>query len=570
MIYISAQPDSFYFLWQLQLQLFNFDRLGIPKNDIHVLICHDKHKGLADYFSSFIADNNQAMFYCYPDTRKKRDYDSSLRPHIIAKHFKANRFLEGQSIFYHDSDIIFTEFPDFSSLLSDNVWYASNTRSYTGYQYLLDTIGEQGFKGMCKKLKVDPDLIIEKDNASGGAQYLLKGVDEAFWRRLERNCEVVYEYLNNLNQAYAIDRAQVQAWCTDMWCLWWDAIRQGKEVATSPALDFDWANSSIINNKPNTILHYTGNIHVSNPEFFRKNNYSRCTPFYCDHSVIDPTSASKILVDEIDAYVLALKRNRIKLDSVSFLLPVRIDSDDRLENLHMVCAYLDCYLEVGIIVLEADAVKKVDVKDLPTNVEYHFVKDENPSFHRTKYINSLMHLSSSEIVIIHDVDAIVPIGQITKAIDLVKRREAEVCYPYDGNFISVDILIKSIFGKTYDVNFFERNLGKLDIVSRRSVGGSIVLQKKAYLSIGGENEYLTSWGPDDVERYKRFRKLGLRIRRVVGNLYHLPHQRSQNSGYISSERYLSLTEEYFGICRMSSEELGNYVKKWPWKVENQL
>ncbi|RQO69446.1 hypothetical protein DBR43_15305 [Pedobacter sp. KBW06] len=570
MIYISAQPDSFYFLWQLQLQLFNFSRLGIPQTDIHVLIGYDKQMGLTKHFSSFISTNGQAMFYCYPDTRKKRDYDSSLRPHIIAKHFKANSFLQDQHIFYHDSDIIFTELPDFTALLTDEVWYASDTKSYTGYQYLLNTIGEEGFQGMCAKLKVKPSLIKSKDSSSGGAQYLLKRVNEAFWKRLEINCEKVFQYLNDLNNVQARDERKIQAWCTDMWCLWWAAIKLGREVSTTPLLDFAWANTSLQNHRSEMILHYTGNLHISDTKFFRKNNYSRCTPFFCDHTAIDPSSWSKILVDEIKAYVSELKSNRIRLNQVSILIPVRIDSEDRLENLYMVCAYFDHCFEVEIIVLEADILQKVDITTLPANVKYHFIKDESPIFYRTKYINRLLCLSVMEIAIIHDVDAIIPAHQILNAVDLVKHGNAEVCYPYDGNFIGLDLLFKSMFGKTYNVNFFEKNIGKLNIISKRSLGGSIIVKRNTYLSIGGENEYLDNWRPDGVERFKRIKKLGLRTQRVDGNLYHLPHPRSQNSVYNSNELYLVLAEEYFKICRMNKEELLNYVKQWPWKVENQF
>jgi hypothetical protein len=46
MIYLSAQPDDYYFLWQLKLQLFNFNRLGIRPNNIHVLIGYNKERGV--------------------------------------------------------------------------------------------------------------------------------------------------------------------------------------------------------------------------------------------------------------------------------------------------------------------------------------------------------------------------------------------------------------------------------------------------------------------------------------------------------------------------------------------
>ena len=65
MIFLSAQPDNFYFLWQLKLQLYNFNKLGILPEQIHVLIGYEKQKGLASYFKQFIKENKQAKFYAH-------------------------------------------------------------------------------------------------------------------------------------------------------------------------------------------------------------------------------------------------------------------------------------------------------------------------------------------------------------------------------------------------------------------------------------------------------------------------------------------------------------------------
>lgn len=87
MIYLSAQPDSFYYLWQLKLQLYNFSQLGISREDIHVLIGYDSKRGLSQKFAEFIQINQQASFFTYPDLRKSKVYLSSIRPHIIYQHF---------------------------------------------------------------------------------------------------------------------------------------------------------------------------------------------------------------------------------------------------------------------------------------------------------------------------------------------------------------------------------------------------------------------------------------------------------------------------------------------------
>jgi len=77
MIYLSAQPASFYFLWQIELMLFNFDRMGITSQEIHVLIGCDQHLGLPLIFKEFIEKNTLAKFFVYEDTRLKRRYESS-------------------------------------------------------------------------------------------------------------------------------------------------------------------------------------------------------------------------------------------------------------------------------------------------------------------------------------------------------------------------------------------------------------------------------------------------------------------------------------------------------------
>ena len=137
MIYLSAQPDSTYFLWQLELQIFNFSKLGIRPESIVVLIAYHPAKGLSPDFKMLVKNNKQASFFTYPDTRISKQYESSIRPHIIAKHFSKFPNLSYEVIFYHDSDIILRKIPDFFHLMKDKKWYVSDTRKYLDSAYII-------------------------------------------------------------------------------------------------------------------------------------------------------------------------------------------------------------------------------------------------------------------------------------------------------------------------------------------------------------------------------------------------------------------------------------------------
>ena len=129
MIYISAQPDDYYFLWQLQLQLFNFQQIGISATSIHVLIGYSERKGLHPEFKKFIDTSCDAQFYIYPDRRVDSSYSASIVQYLIGQHFIQHSFLEEEIIFLHDSDMIFRERPNIDVLLEDEKWYASYTGS---------------------------------------------------------------------------------------------------------------------------------------------------------------------------------------------------------------------------------------------------------------------------------------------------------------------------------------------------------------------------------------------------------------------------------------------------------
>lgn len=565
MIFLSAQPDQYYFLWQLQLQLFNFQRLGIHPHQIHVLIGYDPKRGLSTYFKDLIKQHPEVNIHAYEDSRVKPGYLSSIRPHLIAKHFRANKHLETKAVFYHDSDIIFNRLPDFEKLSADEIWYASDTRNYTDSNYIKQAGGIATFGQMSALIGVSTRQIEQHDLNCGGAQYLLKKVSASFWEELESNSESMFSLLHQFNmQLGYCNPKKIQAWCSDMWCIWWQAIRMGKQVAIHDELDFAWADTRIDDSKILTITHYTGSESIKDNRFFRKNDYFSCSPFNDDFSAIDKNSYSHLVTTEIRKYKQHLLKERCNLTDFSFLIPVRIDSEDRLENVYIITKFIHQYFHTNIILIEADDVQKLDPSQLPDTLQYHFIKDDNTGFHRTRYNNLLIGLADTPYIALYDTDVILPINQITAATELLRTGQQQMVYPYDGNFIGVDLLMKAMFSKLLNTGLFEHNSGKLLSASKRSYGGCVFLNRKAYQEAGLENEHLTSWGPDDVERWKRMLLLGYQIKRIPGSLYHLPHQDSINSGYPNKDKRIKLTNEYLKISSMQRIELEQYISTWNW------
>lgn len=354
MIYISAQPDDVYFLWQLELQLYNFHSVGIGNESIHILVGYKPEKGIHPLFKNFACNNKDVKIYFYPDNRKKKKYLSSIRPHLLAQHFRKNPKLEKEIIFYHDSDILFTGIPNWDSLCMDEVWYVSDTRSYLDSLYIKRFMDEVEFARMCSLLSVTPEDIIKQDANAGGAQYILKSCTAKFWDKVENDCELLFTYLYNEQKYGTRIHKELQIWCTDMWVIWWNAILQKRSFLIHPKLDFCWADSPSNELKNKKILHYTGSkkkdIHI-----FEKTLFQTHSPFYTDLSGIEQNTCSWFVVETIREYRKELDKKRSKQQDVRLLLIVP-DTKNEYAKANVVKCYYERYWDMDVAICTSNQV----------------------------------------------------------------------------------------------------------------------------------------------------------------------------------------------------------------------
>lgn len=260
-----------------------------------------------------------------------------------------------------------------------------------------------------------------------------------------------------------------------------------------------------------------------------------------------------------------MKNNKINLKDLTFCIPVRIDSPYRERNLVAALKFYARHIHCNYIIVEA--AKEQHLKKLPSieGLTYHFIYDDNPTFHRTYYINQMLARTTTKIAAIWDADAIVAISQLNKAYRRIIEEQATMVYPYDGCFWRINDFFSSFFCKNLKISLLKDfPIMKTLMCGYHSVGGGFLVNVKLYKECGWENEYFIGWGPEDAERYKRLLILNKRPTRISGPLYHLHHPRGDNSRDGNKQVAYITKKEYCHVCSMQPDELKAYIETWNW------
>ena len=118
--------------------------------------------------------------------------------------------------------------------------------------------------------------------------------------------------------------------------------------------------------------------------------------------------------------------NKFRLSDVAFLIPIRLDSMDRLVNIISSVSFLKEHFITNIYILEADRFNNgVIESQLGSLSKYTFVRDYDTIFYRTKYINQLVSLSEEPIIVIWDADIILNPKQIYNAARNIRNNKCE-------------------------------------------------------------------------------------------------------------------------------------------------
>lgn len=256
--------------------------------------------------------------------------------------------------------------------------------------------------------------------------------------------------------------------------------------------------------------------------------------------------------------------DKIDLSNTTFVIPVKIEHEERIENLKRVVSYIDRNFATNIIINEQDS---DIVRGALEGFSYIYMKQtrQDGHIHRTKQINDMVKKCDTEVIVNCDTDIICKRESYKKAQDMILNREADVVYPYDGNFYDVPKQFHDVVSDHNTINTIDiKKLYNFKPPHNPSLGGIVFFHKKTFVECGMENENFVSWGFEDDERYYRFNTLGATIKRVEdGGAYHLCHARTNNSnhhhGYYSRNHH-----ELKRIKSFNKERLIKEIETWSW------
>jgi len=261
------------------------------------------------------------------------------------------------------------------------------------------------------------------------------------------------------------------------------------------------------------------------------------------------------------------------LTDTTFIIPVKIESDDRLRNAITVCCFLLSKFDTNILIKEVNSEPVFENEALPqikefigdiSNISYYFEKEsDNTFFHKTRYFNELLSKCDTDVVSAYDIDVLLPVSSYLEAEKMCKG-EYDLVYPFgfgtqenqvkwQKKVFASDELVSHFLNENFDFSIFESSCQK----DRAQWGHAQFFKRESYIKGGMENENFKAWGPEDEEKHYRFPKLGYNIGRIFDWVYHLEHSRGDDSERtnIYFHDNLKLMED---IRSLSADELRNY------------
>ena len=275
MRYICAQPANQYYLWQVEVMINNFLSMGINPNQMDILLGYDTI--IPEEWSILQQHYNTVRFFFYKDTRRDKSYIPSIYFNLMKQHILAHPELKNETLFTHDSDIVFTKPVNFDLLAEGDTWYIADTKSYLNYDYIQQK-GNDIYEDMCTIVGIDKKIPKLMNSNTGGAQYIVKNTDYSFWDKVEKDSIKLYRYFCMKEPQWKGEGYPIQKWTAGMWSYIWNAWLLGNETLISNELSFAWATSHIQELDKYSILHNAGATE-DNKDLFFKGNYINKLPY---------------------------------------------------------------------------------------------------------------------------------------------------------------------------------------------------------------------------------------------------------------------------------------------------
>tara|TARA_A100001011_G_scaffold7711_1_gene8866 strand:+ start:22149 stop:22988 length:840 start_codon:yes stop_codon:yes gene_type:complete len=260
---------------------------------------------------------------------------------------------------------------------------------------------------------------------------------------------------------------------------------------------------------------------------------------------------------------------REDLSDVTFIVPLRIESQDRMRNIITSMIYLLRNFKTTVIVKECDEEKIFErsalgiIKDAVggaiEDLNYVYEKSSEYTFHRTKILNDMIMMTKTPVVVNYDSDILLPKTSYIRSRNEIINGTVNVVYPYgmgDWQFQlnTNDSEVTNFINSNFNFDSF-KNYRKWDA----KFGFCQFFNTEEYKKWGMENENFIAYGYEDDERHYRFSML-TSVGRIDDFVYHMEHGRTSNSWF--NNPYIEKNRDTWETLRVKGPEgLIKYYKE---------
>jgi len=257
---------------------------------------------------------------------------------------------------------------------------------------------------------------------------------------------------------------------------------------------------------------------------------------------------------------------------LTFLIPLKLDSYDRVRNIITILVYLLINYKAKILIKEVDSEprfkklilpetkKRIKDKDL-NRLQYFYEPPQKEYFHKTKFLNDLLQISTTTVVCNYDTDVILPITSVNKSYELIMSGESDAVYPYGvGVYQKAVSYVEELYFQFLSTKMGDDDIKILDKYSSpnsSTIGWCQFIRRENYINSFMMNENFAAWGPEDCELFYRLNLLGNKVDRVNDNVYHLEHARTTDS-WFSNPHWQENVKLWEWIRRQTKENLIQY------------
>jgi glycosyltransferase involved in cell wall biosynthesis len=252
---------------------------------------------------------------------------------------------------------------------------------------------------------------------------------------------------------------------------------------------------------------------------------------------------------------------------LSFVIPIRVDTPDRLENCGAILRFLTRHFpESEIQLIEQDVASQTGaLRNAFPQVVWHFDFNDK-HFSRGIAINTGLLKSTRPYVCAYDTDILVDPAALRLAASLVSAHRWPIVIPFNLIFVELSGARRKAVIDSLDITGLSTITRLADVpkhpdISSRILSGAIMMcDRELAVMEGGYNRKMVSYGWEDIEFFKRFEKLGHYSYMLEGfNLIHLDHRRGPDSRI--NDKYETNRLEFEKVLKMPESELRNYVER---------